>query len=1155
MSDTTNTPLDVKSGTGITTLSSSVTSAIIESGGILSMTSGGVVSSVTVEDGGKLFVGKAGDHTSEPGVQGTVSGGTVAAGGILTISGGGLIENTTVATNAFVVASGAAASNVTLSGSNVLESLYGTDSGTVILAGTKQDINDGGVASGATVSAGGNQLILAGGSAYGTIAYGVAGLAQESITNAGYISGAQLIGSGALLHADAGSADGTLLISGGSALIESGAIMNDTTVESGGVLFVHAGGNASGVVVESGGHISGAGGTTAAGATVANITNATVQSGGELDAINTTVSGATVESNGCLVAYHDSGYTPTIDAVTVQAGGTLELVQSDITVTNLTLASGGMLALDALKGADTPSVSVSGDTVTITATSNGTTLTQTLSFADTQGALTPEEFSSADWSDGVLTYVACYLLGTLIAVENEEVPVETLRIGDHVRTASGALRPIRWIGRRSYAPEFVASNSSLFPVLFRAGSLGEGLPRRDLRVSAMHAMFLNGVLVPAGALINGHSIVRDESIGEVNYFHIELDTHDVLLAEGAASESYVEDGARGIFQNFSEYYTLYPDASREWAVRCAPYVDEGETLRAIRAKLEEHASLLEMAEVMQEFEDDSRFQGWLDSVTHSRIEGWAWDARHPFDMACVEILVDGRSIATLSADRQRGDIARAGMGAGWAGFRLDLDEPLDWRCAHRIEVRHAVSKVPLSGSPKMLEPLEVLDEAMEHAITRAVKGLASRPERLRALSFMTEQVERLRAQEAECDMRRDEVEALGKARRRAGRAAASMPEIRRALVLAETLPCDGLSSEATTLLSHMRGLKRLGYDVTFAAVDQCVPAAMAAELDAEGVSVAQAPLYTSVDDLLRRQADGFEVMYLRGQSVALAYAGLARRYLPRARLLFALRSLRHLALARRAEVQQVPELGRAVAQLRTQELTTALLCDAVIVHSEMEATSLRTLAPMLNVHVAPWDVTGVPTSVDAAQRSGVAFLGHYGHMETLEAASWLVRDVMPRVWAQASHIRCVLAGEGPQDVVSALARAADETCGGVEVVGPVDNLSRDLFSAVRLGVASQRLGAGVAAKVVDTFAAGLPCVMTPVAAEGLSLSKRLETLVCGDANSMARRIVRLHDTPEKAEALGRSGQRMVQAAFTADAVASGLAAALNVTMPAVRLRA
>nr|WP_254454888.1 hypothetical protein [Acetobacter estunensis] len=143
MSDTTNTPLDVKSGTGITTLSSSVTSAIIESGGILSMTSGGVVSSVTVEDGGKLFVGKAGDHTSEPGVQGTVSGGTVADGSFLTISGGGLIENTTVATNAFVVASGAAASNVTLSGSDALESLYGTDSGTVILAGAKQDINDG----------------------------------------------------------------------------------------------------------------------------------------------------------------------------------------------------------------------------------------------------------------------------------------------------------------------------------------------------------------------------------------------------------------------------------------------------------------------------------------------------------------------------------------------------------------------------------------------------------------------------------------------------------------------------------------------------------------------------------------------------------------------------------------------------------------------------------------------------------------------------------------------------------------------------------------------------------------------------------------------------------------------------------------------------
>ena len=181
------------------------------------------------------------------------------------------------------------------------------------------------------------------------------------------------------------------------------------------------------------------------------------------------------------------------------------------------------------------------------------------------------------------TSVACYCPGTLILTDRGEVPVEALGIGDTVVTAAGQHRPVKWIGRRSYAGRFVAANRNVQPIRFRAGSLGHGLPRRDLLVSPQHAMVIDGVLIPAHCLVNGSTIVRDR-LDRVDYHHVELDTHDVLLAEGATSESFMDDDSRGVFHNAAEFTALYPDAPAP-AGFCAPRVESGYWLEVIRGRL------------------------------------------------------------------------------------------------------------------------------------------------------------------------------------------------------------------------------------------------------------------------------------------------------------------------------------------------------------------------------------------------------------------------------------------------------------------------------------------------------------------------------------------------------------------------------------------
>jgi len=189
----------------------------------------------------------------------------------------------------------------------------------------------------------------------------------------------------------------------------------------------------------------------------------------------------------------------------------------------------------------------------------------------------------------------CYAAGTRILTARGEVAVEELQEGDLVLTLSGKgppLKPIKWIGRRDVDVLAHPRPELARPVRISAGAFGEGMPRRDLVVSPDHAVFVDGVLVNAAKLVNGITVVQDPATESVRYFHIELATHDILLAEGMPAESYLDTGNRAQFSNSERVVALHPDfaAKQMQTDACVPFVADGPVLAGIRQRLIERVA-------------------------------------------------------------------------------------------------------------------------------------------------------------------------------------------------------------------------------------------------------------------------------------------------------------------------------------------------------------------------------------------------------------------------------------------------------------------------------------------------------------------------------------------------------------------------------------
>ncbi|MEZ2131290.1 MULTISPECIES: Hint domain-containing protein [unclassified Sinorhizobium] len=155
----------------------------------------------------------------------------------------------------------------------------------------------------------------------------------------------------------------------------------------------------------------------------------------------------------------------------------------------------------------------------------------------------------------------CFLRGTAIMTPAGEVCVENLRIGDLVETVRGQAVPVKWIGRQTYRRSGLSWQESVKPIRIARGAIDARTPHRDLYLSPNHALFIDGVLIRVKELVNGITIAPALPTAReiIEYFAIVLDTHEVILAEGAPAETFLLRASNHeSFNNFAEFERLRP---------------------------------------------------------------------------------------------------------------------------------------------------------------------------------------------------------------------------------------------------------------------------------------------------------------------------------------------------------------------------------------------------------------------------------------------------------------------------------------------------------------------------------------------------------------------------------------------------------------------
>jgi GT2 family glycosyltransferase/glycosyltransferase involved in cell wall biosynthesis len=364
---------------------------------------------------------------------------------------------------------------------------------------------------------------------------------------------------------------------------------------------------------------------------------------------------------------------------------------------------------------------------------------------------------------------------------------------------------------------------------------------------------------------------------------------------------------------------------------------------------------------------------------------------------------------------------------------------------------------------------------------------------------------------------------------------------RRILVMDYRIPRPDISAGERATMGILADLRALGYEVVFIPHDMAASDRYEQELGRLGVTVVtDACGHASPHDYLRQHGNEFGAYYLFRVDVAEAVIHVIREVAPNARVIFHAPDLHFLREEREAVLQASDASRLAAAATKRRELEIILRCDHAVIVSSAELLVLRDYLPESRISVFPALYASVDTNpAPSGQRRDLLYLGGFGHPPNTDAIHWFVAEIWPLVQARLSDVQLDIVGaEMPQSVHDLAAVP------GVNPIGYVDDLA-PILAGHRIAIAPLRYGAGIKGKVAMAMGAGMACVCTTIAAEGMGIEDGTHALVADDPADFAAAIIGLYQDTDAWTGLAANGLKLVARKFGAEANRASLTSALN----------
>lgn len=352
---------------------------------------------------------------------------------------------------------------------------------------------------------------------------------------------------------------------------------------------------------------------------------------------------------------------------------------------------------------------------------------------------------------------------------------------------------------------------------------------------------------------------------------------------------------------------------------------------------------------------------------------------------------------------------------------------------------------------------------------------------------------------------------------------------KRVLVIDATTPQPDHDSGSLRLVNFMKVLRADGCAVTFFADNRAWVETYTHALQQIGVEVLWHPWLSEPVRWFADNGRHFDLVFISRHYIASSYVGLVRLHAPQAKLAFDTVDLHYLREQREAALSGRDDLARTAEQTRAKELQLIRSCDVTLVVSPVEQELLAREAPGARVEVLSnvHEVFGRRRGF--AERADMMFVGGFQHPPNIDAATWFVQDIFPRVRERLPGARFHIIGSRASVAVEALGNED-----GVVFHGFVADLE-PMLDGIRLAVAPLRYGAGVKGKVNMSMSYGQPVIATPIAVEGMYAEAGRDVLVADDPDAFADAIVRAYNDEALWTSLSDHGLDNVQRHFSFEA--------------------